>query len=216
MAKTAIKMVENLDETQLSNGAEEIIAFERPYTVSVTVEGVAPMLLHRWNDEAVAEKAAAKKGSAAKKSDNTESYVYRDEDGHICIPAKYLKGAVAGPKGAAKFRQDPRSPRKSALDLYNASVIVTTNLAKLNGGVKTWDYLDRQRVVVQRSGITRERPAFNSGWKATFDIMVTLPQYINPSDLREVLVDAGRLCGLGDYRPTYGRFGIVNFEILGE
>lgn len=214
MAATKLKSVEKLDESQVTNGAEETLIMERPYTVSVTVEGIASLLLHRWNNEAVAAKASAKKGSEAKKSDNVESYVYRNSDEEICIPGSYLKGAIAGPKGAAKFRQDPRSPRKSALDLYNASAIVLTDLASL--GSTKWDFMDRRRVVVQRSGITRERPAFNSGWRATFEIMVTLPQYISPADLREVLVDAGRLCGLGDFRPTYGRFGVSHFQVISE
>ena len=43
------------------------------------------MLLHRWNDGP--SPPPPESCSAAKKSDNTESYVYRDEDGHICIPA---------------------------------------------------------------------------------------------------------------------------------
>jgi len=27
-------------------------------------------------------------------------------------------------------------------------------------------------------------------------------------------VDAGRLVGLGDFRPSFGRFSIIKFEVL--
>ena len=167
--------------------------------------------MHRWSNEAVAAKAAAAKGSKAKKTDDVESYVYRNDDGEICIPGEYLRGAICGKQGSAKFRQDPRSPRKSALDLYKAAVIVETQLATL--GVKDWDYLDRRRVTVQSNSITRVRPAMLTGWKASFDLTVALPEYVPPVDLRSVLIDAGRLIGLGDFRPTYGRFHVINFVV---
>lgn len=174
--------------------------------------GVCPLLFHRWSDEAVAAKAAARKNSAAKKEDDIESYVYRTDDRQIAIPGAYLKGAIAGPQGAAKFRQDPRSPRKSALDLYRAGIVVLTDLASL--GADSWDYLDRRRVTIQRAGITRVRPAMLAGWTATFEILVQTPEYISPDDLHDVLVQAGRLVGLADFRPTYGRFAVVNFQLL--
>lgn len=192
-----------------TNGAMESLRFEQPYTVEATIRGVAPILFHRWNDEVVAAKASARKGSAAKKSDDVESYVYRTKDGEIAIPGAYLHAALAGPQGAAKFRQDPRSPRKSALDLYKAGVIVLTDMASL--GTANWDYLDRRRVTIQRAGVTRVRPAFLAGWEATFEMLVQTPEYINPDELHEVVVQAGRLVGIADFRPTYGRFSVTSF-----
>ena len=152
----------------------------------------------------------AAKNSKAKKSDNVESYVYRTQDGEIAIPGTYLKGTIAGPNGAAKFLQDPRSPRKSALDLFKAGVIVTTEYASL--GTLDWDYLDRRRVLVQRAAITRERPAMLAGWEAAFEVMVQTPEYISRDMLHAVISNAGRLVGVGDFRPTYGRFSVIKFE----
>lgn len=196
----------------VTNDAADLISMSEPYRVTVTVEGVVPILFHRWSVEAVAEKAAAAKGSKSKKSDNVESYVYRNDEGEICIPGEYLRAAICSPTGAAKYRQDPRSPRKSALDLYKAGIFVATELASLR--VKDWDYLDQRRVTVQRAGITRVRPAMAKGWVAEFEIGVVLPEYIPPSDLRAVLIDAGRLVGLGDFRPTYGRFDTTRFQLI--
>jgi hypothetical protein len=200
---------EQLGEAQSNDGAESI-AFEEPYTVALTIRGVAPILFHRYSVEAVEAKGRARKGSTAKKTDDIESYVYRTPDGEIAIPGSYLKGAIAGPAGAAKFRQDPRSPRKSALDLYKAGVILLTDLASL--GTKTWDYLDQRRVTVQRSAISRVRPALLPGWEASFEILVQTPEYITRDELHEVITNAGRLVGLADFRPTYGRFQIVSFH----
>ena len=124
-----------------------------------------------------------------------------------------LVGSLTEPRnGAAKYRQDPRSPRKSAMDLFKAGVISLTPLASL--GTTTWDYEDRRRVVIQRNAVTRVRPAMRKGWKADVELMINLPEYIDQSLLLDVLGTAGRLIGVGDFRPTYGRFDVTGFKIL--
>ena len=191
----------------VSNGAEVEISFTQPYSVKVTIEGAAPLLFHRWNVEAVAEKAKAAKGSKAKKEDNVESYVYRDEKRHICLPGEYFRQAIIH---AAKYMQDPRSPRKSAMDLFKAGLVVLTDYASL--GTSEWDFLDQRRVAVQRNGLTRVRPAMHKGWRATVELQVLLPEYITREILNAAIQNAGRLVGVGDFRPTYGRFQIVEFK----
>lgn len=192
-----------------TNGAQKGVELTMPYRCQVTIEGVAPILFHAWNVESVESKSKAKKGSAEKKSDDVESYVYRTDKGNIAIPGEYLKGAIVG---AAKFRQDPRSPRKSAADLFKAGIISLTPLADL--GARDWDYLDRRRVVIQRNAITRSRPAMKEGWKATFVLMVNLPEYIDQAMLNETIAQAGKLIGLADFRPSFGRFNVVAFDVL--
>lgn len=202
-------MAQVISIVEPTNGGKETIDFSQPYTASVTIVGSSDFLFHRWNAEAVDEKSKAAKNSVAKKTDDIESYVYRNESNELCIPGEYLRGAIIG---AAKFRQDPRSPRKSAMDLFKAGVVSVTNLASL--GVKEWDYLDKRRVMIQRSGINRIRPAMRVGWLATFELMIMLPEYIDANELRAVIESAGRLIGVGDFRPTFGRFGITNYQIL--
>lgn len=197
-----------------TNGGKEAIETGMPYTAHITIVGSADLLLHAWNCEAVDEKAKAKKGSEAKKTDNVESYVRRNEDGIICLPSEYLRMSVVN---AAKFRQDPRSPRNSAMDLFKAAVVSLAPLSPIvtrEGEIATqWDFEHRCRVQIQRNGITRTRPAFKEGWSAETSLMVVLPEYIDPPMLHEVVSAAGRLIGVGDFRPTYGRFQVSKFEI---
>lgn len=192
----------------VSNHGASDIAREQPYVVEVEIVGAAPILFHAWSVDAVAEKAKAKKGSAAKKSDNIESYVYRDESGGLCVPGEYVRQSIIH---AAKFRQDPRSPRKSAMDLFKAGVVSLTELCPL--GVKDWDYIDRRRVVIQRSAVTRQRPAMRIGWKFRCHLQVLTPEYIDEAMLQDVLGSAGRLVGVGDFRPTFGRYRVTSFQV---
>lgn len=205
--------------SEVSNDGAAIIELTQPYTATVRVQGSAALLFHRWSNESVAEKAASAKGSKAKKTDDVDSYIWRDTEGRICLPGQYLVGSLTDPRnGAAKYRQDPRSPRKSALDLYRAGVLPLTELAPIRSVatkdvVQTWDFLDQRRVTVQRSGITRVRPAFLAGWEADVQLLVTTPEYIPPAELHACLTAAGRLVGVGDFRPTFGRFLITSFDI---
>jgi hypothetical protein len=200
----------------VSNDAKTSVALFEPFIVTCEIEGASPILFHRWSVESVEEKASAAKGSRAKKTDDTESYVYRNDDGMICLPGEYIRQSIIH---AAKFRQDPRSPRKSLMDLAKASVFPMNQYypiisAKTGKPVKEWDMLDRRRVVVQRNGITRSRPAFLAGWKVKAELRCDQPEYITPQMLNDLLALAGRVVGLADNRPSYGRFRVTHFEKL--
>lgn len=205
MTRAALKTTAIAPVSADGNGQ---IALLEPFNVSMTVRGVAPFLFHRWSVESVAEKAAAAKGSKAKKSDDVESYVYRDAKGGLYIPGEYFRQSIVM---ASKSKQDPRSPRASAMALFKASVHVLDEQCSV--GKKTWDYLDQRRVMVQRNGITRQRPALEAGWECQVTLIVQAPEYVSRDLLHEVAVNAGRFVGVGDFRPTYGRFSVVRFEV---
>jgi len=207
MATAAKARVDTIGGDVPTNSAAPDIAYSEPYMVNVTLVGTSTMILHRWQPDAVEEKARAAKGSKAKKTDNVESYVYRNDVGEICIPGVYLHQSIIH---ASKFRQDPRSPRKSAMDLMRAAIFVAPELASLD--TTKWDYLDTRRVVVQRSGVNRVRPAMLVGWTADFQIHVIAPEYVSEPFLHDLVTMAGRLVGIADHRPTYGRFAVQHFE----
>ncbi len=201
-----MKVLETIGD--VTNDAAKTISDEEPYVVEVKVKGTAALMFHRWSCDDIEAKSKAKKGSKAKKEDNIESYVWRNTKNEICIPGEYFRMAIIT---AAKFLQDPRSPRKSAMDLFKAGIATLDELCSL--GTKDWDYLDRRRVTIQRNGITRVRPAFNVGWEAEFRMQVLLPEYISQDLLNETVSKAGRLVGVGDFRPTFGRFQIIRFDV---
>lgn len=202
--------VSMLERTQVSNGAEPDIDVTRPFVARVSIVGVTPLLFHSWNIEAVDEKGKAAKNSAAKKTDNVESYAYRDDEGHIAVPGVNFHACLIE---AGRYVQDPRSSRKSARDLLKAAIVPLTLFAPFEPHRETWDYLDRRRVTVQRAGITRTRPAMEKGWRLTFELLVNTPEYVNVELLASLVTNAGRLVGLCDFRPTYGRFAMAGIEL---
>ena len=207
-----MKEVTALNEQQLSNDAEELL--KAPFTARVRLQGTKDILFHRWSNEDVQAKAEAKKGSEEKKRDNPEVYVYRNDEGYICVPGRYIVRSIVE---AGRNFQDPRSKRKMAKELVQAAVMADEILSPIlvdGHPVKTWEYEDRQRVTIMRSsGVTRVRPAFKKGWQVDFSLVSLVPDLVTPDFLRKLVDNAGLLIGLGDFRPTYGRFKVVHWEI---
>jgi hypothetical protein len=187
---------------------EGVVELSSPFVAEVSIEGTEPILLHRYDCESVAAKGAARKGSKEKKSDNLESYVYRNEKNQIVIPGINFKACLCE---TAKFSQDPRSPRKSARDLFRAGIKVVNDASF---GHVNWEYVDKRKVSVQRNAVTRQRPAFGPGWELTYQINVLLPEYIDKNWLQEIVTRAGRVTGLGDFRPDFGLFNVNQFKVI--
>jgi hypothetical protein len=205
-------------KTELSNTGNDAatqVAMGAPFIAEVTLEGNSAIIFHRWSVEGIAEKANAAKGSKAKKTDDVESYVYKNDEGYVCIPGEYLRQSIIH---AAKYRQDPRSPRKSMMDLAKAAIFALEEFVPIANAegrkTKQWDYIDQRRVTVQRNGLTRSRPAFLAGWRATFTLQCVLPEYVDSQALNELIQLAGKIIGLADGRPSYGRFLVVNYKVL--
>ena len=178
-----------LNGQQQSNDAKALIGGRIPYVARVEVRGVAPLLFHRWSIEAI----------------------YRLTDGRLGLPGMNLTAALCE---AARYAQDPRSPRKSARDLVRASVVPLDGIAPFVPDRRTWDYEDARRIAVQRARVTRVRPALTEGWRVRFSLLVNSPEYMTPEFLHALVSSAGRLVGLCDFRPTYGRFEVSHFETV--
>lgn len=184
----------------------------RPFEVDVEIQGVVPILFHRWDCDAVEAKAQAKKGSREKKTDNVESYVYRCEDRTLGVPATNVHAALVH---AAKSKSDPRSPRKSAKELIEAVLLVTPPM--ISFGRDKWDYEDKRRAVIHRQGaVNRVRPALREGWKLRFTIAVLDASYVDETFLHDLIDYAGKYSGLCDFRPPFGRFTVTRYEVRGE
>lgn len=193
-----------------------------PFTVECTIKGTSPALFHAFDVTEYRRKEQAKKGSREKKTDNIQSYVYRNKAGELCWPGLNFKAALVN---ASKRFQDPGRPRATAHDLMRAGIVVDPYLApitmdgkKLTGDEPWNEYggVDSRGVVVNQSKIIRDRPFLNEGWECSFNIMVNDSELISPEFLYEIVQRSCNFSGLGDYRPDFGRYSIQKFDVLKE
>lgn len=66
------------------------------------------------------------------------------------------------------------------------------------------EHIDYRPVAVQRAKTMRARPVVH-GWSTTHHFEL-LDDVIDPRDLGPIIERAGRLVGIGDWRPTFGGF----------
>lgn len=188
------------------------------YTVDVTVKGVAPLLQHRFpvpKFENLSKGGKQVTGSPDY-SEEWKEYLYANSKG-VYQPSIHFEASMV--KAAVNFKiQGKRG--KTYKDLFKAAVFVEPE--QIPHGIEVPEqldedadkplYLDIRPVVISRSRVVRIRPAFSPGWELDFEILCNDDQ-IHPDLLQDVLILAGKTVGIGDYRPKFGRFSVVKFEV---
>ncbi len=189
------------------------------YTVSCSIEGIAPLMQHRFPmpDLATQRKGGTRSTGAKDYTIEWKDYFYAEPDGQIYQPASHLEGALIN--AAASFKVAGKRG-KTYKDLFKANIFVDPQAIPHEGFMVPEEldtdadkplYLDARPVVVQRARVVRIRPCFKAGWKLSFEIQV-IDDEIQPSMLNDVIALAGRVVGIGDYRPRFGRFMVTEFE----
>ena len=173
----------------------------------VRIVGERPLLMHKI-PENLGEKSRS--GEKVDPREEAEKYLYRDDEGKICVPALNVKASI---REAAKDYKVPGKGRKTFKDYVKAGIIVEPEMIPLktpNGDPeKAWK-VDIRPVVVQRSRIMRARPRFDQ-WELEFYVKILDP-IITPEDLKKFIEDAGRFKGLCDFRPEFGLFSVAEFR----
>lgn len=127
------------------------------------------------------------------------------------IPAHVIEGTIIG--GAKKSKNSPRV--KSGVFVDQPAILDFDGKPE---GDLTADQLQKALetlyeaghhhltvgVRVSTSKVMRTRPMFNN-WSAKTEIEFDDDQ-LNFAELQDIIEDAGRLVGVGDWRPKYGRF----------
>jgi hypothetical protein len=186
--------------------------------VQAKLVGICPLLMHngRLNNPfdpiTVALRAATSKNKGKNKTEDGAIEISRiefngglvtDENGAPAINQDMLIGCWTA--GAKKLKEGKNLP--SALWVTNAFFPIEYDGPKDAAGLwndKAKRFIDFRRAGVQGSGIMRTRPIFRE-WSCVVvaEIDETL---MDPDRAIECLEQAGMRCGIGDYRPRFGRF----------
>ena len=135
---------------------------------------------------------------------------YVDDAGNIVIPEANIHAVIV--KGAAKTKKGTAA-KEAIVGLAEAGAKFTFPRKGDKSPEALWEsgeFVDRRRVVVQRNSIMRTRPKFRE-WTCEFTLEVD-ENLCNLDEVRQWLETAGSRVGLGDYRPMFGRFDVVEFK----
>lgn len=176
-------------------------------TVDVTIQGLTPLLINRFHEEA-AEAATSGVHSRKEKpspEEDASSRLYSNGHGPF-FPAENIRQAIIGASSRHKIG------RRAATTDIAAAVYVSPFELPLEG---EWHVDSRAIVIPATKGrILRHRPMFDE-WALTFQLQID-NDLVGERLVQAILEDAGKLVGIGDFRPArkgpYGRFSVVNWE----
>jgi hypothetical protein len=182
----------------------------------MTLTGTAPLLMHsaRLSDPLdPATKALAAVTGKRKKTDEDHAEVarlehagslYIDDTLGPYIPGQNIEAALF--RGASKHKL--MSTLKPALLIpEEVNPLVYRGPRAVAGLWADKTYVHRASVKVGTSRVIRTRPVFPA-WSVTVAGVLDT-EVVDPASFVSVAETAGRLIGLGDWRPRFGRFDVA-------
>lgn len=180
-------------------------------TIKVRIRGTSDLIMHAWSEKARKQMEEAQQGKSRTKKpprvpdEEREAALYKMPDGRPAFPSRGFKTAIVD-----ACRLLDILPMVTA----KVSLHVLGDMVPIEG--ERYDRTDHVRLEGGTASIAY-RPAFR-GWSATLPItfvvnVLTAEQVVN-------LVNAGGLCGVGEWRPscpkgksgTFGMFEVVTDE----
>ncbi len=186
--------------------------------IKVTIEGVTPLLMNRFTEEASIQ--IDNGGSAVFSGDTkgtpreqAEMTAYRDhKTGDLFLPGPNMFAALVE---AGKFQKSGKSKLTTLKSSLVPGALGVLELV-IPFGTKEFE-VDSRRIVNPGTGgaRTKHRARIND-WQLTFTIDADT-ELLSVKQVRQLVDDAGKRCGVGDYRPSrkgpFGRFKVVQWNV---
>lgn len=174
--------------------------------VKVKIEGISDYLQHKRPFEE--DETLKKRTGEIDYSKEAEKTVYRDEDLGCYIPSKQIRACLV--KAGATFKVTGGRGR-TFKNMINAVIEVEPDKIPLKK--KNFDYVHQEFVKLRGSDqILRSRPAFEKGWEAEFSLLILDEEQIPVKIMKQIAEYGGKFVGIGDWRPHFGRFEVVEFK----
>lgn len=189
-------------------------------TAKVTVCGTRPLLWHRFGPDALPLEKKERTGVAGNDPEEWKRTVLATKDGQLYLEPSYVFGCLRdGAKFTKKGKGSIQALVAATLQVMDDRVLVDR---KMPGELTTDDtqpvYLDIRSVrnPTTKARNVRYRIAASSGWSLTFNLLWDAT-IVSRGEMSAVIIDAGRLVGLGDGRSIgFGRFTVVDFVVNEE
>jgi len=173
------------------------------YVVECSVKGKRPLMQNEMAIE-TADAAKTKTGQTYDDQEEATKRLILNPQKEICQKAEHFESAMV--KASASFKI---TGHKTYKDLFKACVFVEPLLIPHNNQVFT---IDKRFVRIGTARVLRCRPRFDD-WTLDFTISVT-DDRLQPAVLKQIFEDAGKSYGVGDYRPRYGLYEVVKFDVI--
>ena len=176
--------------------------------IAVTIKGIKPLLQHSTFAMTLPKNKKIK-SSEHDPAEDAALCLYLDEDKKRCVPFMHILSAM---RRAATNLKKGGSGKKTLKDFVFSGLQVSPELIILDHQ----EYVvDIQIVKVGTARVPRARPLFKV-WGINFKIVIVDEQTWDAGTVRQVLEEAGKYQGIGDFRPLYGTFEVVSMKVGGK
>jgi hypothetical protein len=195
--------------------AEARYGIEQPYSLTLKLRGLTPLLFSRFPDlEAYAEaRVAPKRKPRESEVTDYESMVWRDDQGRLALPTQNVVAALVH---AGRYFKSPIASKGGAGATLREALVAGEEYASFS--VEEWDCVDfrlARNGDIKRSPKPTYRPRLEKGWQLEARLDVVVPELYGPAKLLEIAARAGTTSGLGDGRTIgFGRFATDGFDVV--
>lgn len=189
-------------------------------TIKVTIEGMTPLLLHnpRLANPLDPESKKHKEVSGKrKKSDedhewllkhNWEMGFYLNKEEELIIPSHMLEACIVN--GAKDFKMGTQF--KSTFMVLSDALLVDPNTGRTYNMKQMYKHQDKFMDVRAvklngKSTVMAARPVLEN-WTLEFEASY-MEEKINYDDVTQAIENGGKYKAIGDYRPKFGRFQVM-------
>lgn len=187
--------------------------------IEFEVKGVSALLLHngRLADPANPIVIEMKKFSSKRKKTESDYAAMAElewkgslylENGRVVLPGEMLEAAIIN--GAKKKRQGTNA--KIAVFVENNALLQYAGSENIEELWEDENFRLTIGVVIRGSRVMRTRPRFKE-WNTKIIVSYN-DEIVDNDNVIDWVVTAGQQCGLGDWRPKFGRFEVVNYKEL--
>jgi hypothetical protein len=173
------------------------------------VTGISPLLLHNPAGMQQASAPGIKVKRIPTPEEEAEASTYRLEGGQLYLQSIALRSALIA---ASKGRKIGKT---AAAQVFSAALFTLAEACPLTlpdgtllagkAGEPHGYVIDMRRAVVQNNGVTRCRPKLPE-WQCQVAFEYD-PDFLTPNVIEEAFSLAGRIVGVGDYRPRAPKGG---------
>jgi hypothetical protein len=181
--------------------------------VRITLVGTRPLLMHNVrlaNPLDPISKAIKAVSSKRKKTDDDYEEMarlehagglYYDEEIGPYLPGQYVYSCL---REAARITKAGRQIERALIIETEVNPIAYRGPRSPEAMWADQNFRHFASVRIGQQRVMRSRPQFRD-WQTSVDIRLDT-NMLNLEELREIAERAGLMVGVGDYRPTYGRF----------
>jgi hypothetical protein len=183
----------------------------------VQIEGVRPILWHRFGPDAIPLEKQEKTGVAGNDPEEWKRTYLATKEGQLYVEPSYIFGCL---REAAKYTKSGRGSIQknvaATLQVLDDMVLIDRFMPEeLTQDPTQPVYIDVRSVrnPATKGRNVRYRLAASPGWKAEFNILWD-GTIVSRTQMEAVCIDAGKLVGLADGRSIgFGRFEVKKFEV---